>query len=272
MPKKLNKEIILQILAVFAFLLSAIATYYYIVSPKDIKENTEHKQNNIVSDIDPMIDYSTKKYKYEILENDNKDQELIRQNKETGEISVVFSNIKETILGQKENQSFYFAIYAQPENSSLIFLQKIDSFFEMGYLPILELYSFNTKNEKIIKMEVNKLFSSKQGVDIISRDQEKVCWIPADEQNENKNQKAYIVNLREDNYELIINLSGEETLSPGQYLGVPGPHIFWTEDNHKLLYSVFDQSKKDPNFVFSGNADIEKYLKSIFIREGEYNF
>jgi hypothetical protein len=224
----------------------------------DIDQLKQQAENSQATSQDNSQDFGTKYYEYKLqTQYDKWDQHLIRRNRQTGEGMVVIDSIKEALPELKAEFNLLLYIFAQPENSEVVIFKSalVDTNNPGG-----DLYSFSTADSKFTKMKVNDVYSGFFGGFALSPDQTKFVWVPDAQDESGKAQMMYLIDLINDTYSTVVNLSGNETFNAGLYAMSSYFEVSWVNDE-KIKYAVFDQSKKGEGF----DPYSEATRRSIFI-------
>ena len=193
------------------------------------------------------------------------DQQLIRVNTDTGEETVVVSSFLE-LPAFEEMTNMFMSLIGYSEDYNSVLLQALPYASANPY-GIGDLYEFDEETQVLSELEVNQL---SRVWSVVSPNNTKIATIVKGEGESNDiglDQTMYLVNLFEDDKELIINLSGNETFNAGYPTMLAYHDLEWIDDD-TLRYAVYDQSKKEIN---QSGSDPE-LRQSVFIEYREVNF
>lgn len=225
----------------------------------EINQLRQQKENTQTTNQYSSQDFGTKYYEYKLqtqYDGDKWDQKLIRRNKQTGEETVVIASIKEAIPELKARFNLLLSDFAFPKDSKVVIFKSVLSDTDN---PAGVLYSFNTADSKFTKMKINDIYDGFFGGFAISPDQTKFVWAPDAKDESGKAQTMYLVDLLNDKYSIVVNLSGNETFNGGLFAMSSRFEVSWINDR-KVKYAVFDQSKKGEGFDPYSDAAIKSIL------------
>jgi len=169
------------------------------------------------------------------------DQRLLRINLCTRKEEVVIKSIK-SVIPEAKIRDIVLLEFVQSDFSPVIFKSYIDGTGDPGGY----LYKFNTKTYNLEKMKINKILNGFGGF-ALSPMQDKFILVPNDN-SDGDDKIMYLINLNNDTYEELVSLENNETFNCATSGYDTCHEISWLSDN-KIIYGVYDQTKKGTNFV-----------------------
>ena len=189
--------------------------------------------------------FNTALYRYETRDNlgsppDKWDQQIVEINKQTGEEVAIVDSVKVAVPELQRKFNLLLKVFAQPDNSDLVYFKSVlvDTDNLSGAL-----YSFDTRNKVFNRMNVNKVYDGFFGGFALSLDQKRFVWIPDAKDGSGNAKVMYLINLLNDDYKILHQLSGNETFNGGYFAFNSLFKVRWL-DNNTISYSAYDQSKK----------------------------
>lgn len=213
-------------------------------------------------------DLGTEYYEYKLVEfgewySESWDQRLIRSNRQTGEEVVIVESTEGIVPELKRDVGLCLENFAMPENSNLIYFQSIYS--ETSDTD--SIYSFDIYRNEFKKMKINEVCNESVGLIVLSPDQTKLVCIPESEDETGRAQMMYLASLADDNYQEVIKLPESQTFNGGGW-GLSGFFDVEWLGNDRIMYSIYDQSKKEGYDYFYDSS--QEMADKFFIKRGEY--
>ena len=170
------------------------------------------------------------------------DGPLIAHNIRTGVDTVLVPKVKDALPALRETWNLTIAPFLQPKGALPIFKTVLKETDNSGG----KFYQFNPVTHAFTLMYLNSVYSGFYDGTAVSQDQTHVVWVKdAMGANNEKAQSLYVASFVDDSYDVLVQLSGNETFNggPSDAMGVQFD-IQWI-DNSSVRFAVYDQAKKD---------------------------
>lgn len=170
------------------------------------------------------------------------EQSIERTDLATGEKTVWVEDIRETFSSMNLSGLEALGIFSNPNQGNTIYLEIIPQGTE--YFGD-DIYQMNINTKRVQKLEISEVLGGHFGQLAISPNGQLVLYAPQTSQR-GFDQELLFVNLEEDESEVLITLTGNETFNAGSGGLLFSTSFEWVDDEN-FTYEVYDQSKKEEN-------------------------